>query len=583
MNSLLIYNNNINQQIVNQFEDTCGETVPFNIGYQEIANPNFSFDKKVTEILNQFESHEFDVIFIPFSLSEENYIEFLGLQFAYHIRLTQSFNNTRTPIVFFGNESPEIINKITNAGVILFTPGVYCTTKSNVLDFKKQIAHILENKPKITKDEYNSIFLERIHVQPPANYSTHHSIANEWSILRWAKAMSVNNDDDISYIESKIGSSLYFKFLNARYPIKATNIFKANDLKLNNNGKILYIDDEAEKGWSELFSHLLYDNCKLKDFDGELGYEFKGKEKQEIIDLCFEKVIHYKPDLVILDLRLHDEDFEVINPQEISGFQILKKIKEHNKGIQVIIFSATNKIWNLLELQKNGADGFILKESPELSIDPEFTKQSILNICKTIDECLEFSFLINFYSNYEELKIKLLPRTIYNTAENPLDKNFVNEYLKWLKFGIDNIQNYKNKEGLVTSFLILFSVLENLANRIIDIDNSENVFINNEHKYQHKFRSNNEYLKFFECREDVFSRSNNILYSSRSINWNQKILNTLDFLSSFEINFPNINNIIKKRNDIIHSNTTYGNNIDISIEELKQLFYLITNNINNLK
>jgi hypothetical protein len=268
MNSLLIYNNNINQQIVNQFEETCGETVPFNIGYQEIANPNFSFDKKVTEILNQFESHEFDVIFIPFSLSEENYIEFLGLQFAYHIRLTQSFNNTRTPIVFFGNESPEIINKITNAGVILFTPGVYCTTKSNVLDFKKQIAHILENKPKITKEEYNNTFLERIHIQPPANYSTHHSIANEWSILRWAKAMSVNNDDDISYIESKIGSSLYFKFLNARYPIKATNIFKANDLKLNNNGKILYIDDEVEKGWSELFSHLLYDNCKLKDFDG---------------------------------------------------------------------------------------------------------------------------------------------------------------------------------------------------------------------------------------------------------------------------------------------------------------------------
>lgn len=50
-------------------------------------------------------------------------------------------------------------------------------------------------------------------------------------------------------------------------------------------------------------------------------------------------------------------------------------IKKINPGIQVIIFSATNKVWNLQALQEAGADGFIIKESPENSIDPNFTKK----------------------------------------------------------------------------------------------------------------------------------------------------------------------------------------------------------------
>jgi CheY-like chemotaxis protein len=545
MNSLLIYNNNINQHIVNQFEDSCGKTSPFNIGYQEIANPNFSFDKKVTEILNQFESHEFDVIFIPFSLSEENYIEFLGLQFAYHIRLTQSFNNTRTPIVFFGNESPEIINKITNSGVILFTPGIYCTTKSNILDFEKQITHILENKPKITKEEYSNNFLERINIQPPANYSTHHSIANEWSILRWAKAMSVDNDNDISNIESKIGASLYFKFLNAKYPIKETNIINVHDLKLNNNGKVLYIDDESEKGWGELFSHLLYDKCKLKEFDGELGYDFKGKEKQQIIDLSFAKVKEFKPDVVILDLRLHDEDFEAISPEEISGFQILKKIKEHNKGIQVIIFSATNKIWNLLELQKEDADGFILKEAPELSIDSEFSRQSILNFCKTIDECLEMKFLIDLFEINFNIESHL--KTISNSS---LDKGIMalskiklkNEIKLQIDIIYDCLKNTRYSEKkenyLNLSYISIYKIIELINDYYIENLN-KNYVLKSSGKLIQKFNSSS---KIFENLKKEYPTTMDKIFNVIGIELNLKTDTFFNRLLDFNT----------KRNNIVH-------------------------------
>jgi hypothetical protein len=459
MNALLIYNNNISQQIVNQFEDTCGKTIPFNIGYQEIANPNFSFDKKVTDILNQFENQEFEVIFIPFSLSEENYIEFLGLQFAYHIRLTQSFNNTLTPIVFFGNESPENINKITNSGSILFTPGVYCTTNSNVLDFEKQIKYILENKPKISKEEYNNIFLERINVQPPANYSTHHSIANEWSILRWAKAMKIN-DEEIKNVEEKIGHSLYFKFLKTKYPI--TEASSISNKILLNSGKILLIDDEIEKGWGVIFKHI----CRNKSFD-TFGKDFKNWDKSKIIENSLKEI--EIADVVILDLRLHDDDFEALSINEISGFQILKKIKEYNKGIQVIVFSATNKIWNLLELQKDDfiIDGFILKESPQNSIDALFTKNSINKIYDTIEHCLNRSHLKNLYIRLRDIKTNL------NKLSTVYDETFLSEIHVLLDQSFDMHYNAKDDKQNAYAYITLYMIIEILNKEFVKKDEDQ--------------------------------------------------------------------------------------------------------------
>jgi CheY-like chemotaxis protein len=67
--------------------------------------------------------------------------------------------------------------------------------------------------------------------------------------------------------------------------------------------------------------------------------------------------------LVFLDFRLNPSDFENKNSQEITSIKLLKEIKKRNPGIQVIIFSATNKILNLQALQEARADAFVLKDS----------------------------------------------------------------------------------------------------------------------------------------------------------------------------------------------------------------------------
>ena len=67
------------------------------------------------------------------------------------------------------------------------------------------------------------------------------------------------------------------------------------------------------------------------------------------------------------------------------------------------------------------------------------------------------------------------------------------------------------------------------------------------------------------------------IVSDRNLPWNQKILNTLDY---YGCNTQNINNLIIKRNDIIHQNTTTGNNkVTVSDLEIKVLFDLVTNRI----
>ena len=220
MKKLLIHNNNT----------SFNKTELFNLSEQFVFDVDF--DKDVDFYINENLTNgtlkerleNCEIVFIKLSLSN-NYLEFLGLRLAYHIRLTKSLGkNTCLPIVFIAEESFQFIGLNYYQPSLLFTTGIYFMNES-LVDFENILCSFKGGKLKSLVDY--SAFINSISIKPPSNYLSHHSIANEWSILRWAKAMSVNNDNDISNIESKIGASLYFKFLNAKYPIKGTNRIEA--------------------------------------------------------------------------------------------------------------------------------------------------------------------------------------------------------------------------------------------------------------------------------------------------------------------------------------------------------------------
>ena len=71
--------------------------------------------------------------------------------------------------------------------------------------------------------------------------------------MRWAKALKLESKE-ITKIENSIGSSLFYKYLKTKHPI--IEIAKSSNLKLAKKGKILFVDDELDKGWINIFKKI---------------------------------------------------------------------------------------------------------------------------------------------------------------------------------------------------------------------------------------------------------------------------------------------------------------------------------------
>lgn len=432
--------------------------------FVEIDN---SIDQVLTRIIyDKLMNNEFTNIIIPVCFGE-TLSDFLGLRLATHIRCTPGVNREKNIFLysFTGIEdyfSNECFNILKTKGVFLIDYNV-----DSILQSSKNEKSYLS-----TERIPNEVFKLKLDI--PLNYEDSHSLANEWAIYRWANTINASNKEIIN-IESKLENDLYFKYLKTIYPINTSDIITEDELQLKYEGEptILYIDDEANKGWSEIFEKIMFE---ANDIDFlHLDDEFNEKSKKEIIDISMDKIKDKDEnvDVVILDFRLHKSDFDQTSIEDITGYKLLKEIKEYNKGIQVIIFSATSKIWNLQALQEAGADGFIMKESPENHVNSNFTKQTIENIILKLNECLSMVFLKDVCINIENIKTHIL--SISNTTGNlGLNEGLVRMKFKneifiqldiiydCLKRSSQNISTFINDENsyLNLSFISIFKILE---------------------------------------------------------------------------------------------------------------------------
>lgn len=580
MTSLLIHNYKLPPKAEKKFS----ENHDLRPSFEELSKDDFDFDFYYNKELKKlFKDKVFDIVYISLSLSDYDYLEMNGLRVAHHIRLTPDWKHQYIPIVILSQESELQIMKLNKLGSILLTKGVFL---SNDLI----VDQILEKENILEKDL--AIYLLRIQIEPSANYNSSHSIANEWCILQWAKFLGINDKQEFHIVKQNIEGSLYFKYLKLKFPSKE---FEEGDFNINGKGNILYIDDEWSKGWDIIFENLFLDSdIKFDVYD----YKFKGKKRDDIIEACKNEIQNREPDIVLLDLRLADDDINDNDPTKLTGYKILQLIKGYyendeyveglNPGIQVIIFTASNKVWNLTALLESGADGYSLKGSPEINYSESFTNYSLEELKLQVEKCLEYSFLKTFFSTLSETKKELEPRKKEN-FNHQLPVDFVDEYLKWLLWGNENLRKNKNELGLTTSFILYFSVLENISNRVIDIDNPIKDIID----------PNNNQLYYFEFRIDRIKKLN--VFDNKgtrhkcsyvkttktcfpkNIPWNQKILNSLDFLNTFNANQSIVDSLLQKRHDIIHANAIEGAKINVNKKDVKDLFNLITMNIKNIR
>lgn len=459
MKNLLIGNEIIK---VNTGSFFAGDAVQIKGNYH--SNIDFIIHNFLLE-LNKPEKEEIATITIPITLTE-NFMDFTGLILAHHIRLTKELKFQRVPLIIYSSLEFETILKMTSWANILLTPNVYYFNISNSgFDKIEQfITRIIKEPKNFSFDN----FLERIDIKPPSNYQqSHHSVANDWALSRYFSMLVADEEnEDYSLLKKKIEEldytkTLHFKYLNAKGDRQKFNPKKHlyTPFPKNINGlRIGIIDDEIAKGWGAFYTYILGKaGAKLELF------EFRKDEVKSEMLKRLEKWVQKNNesdspiDLYIVDLRLHDSDFDEKDFKNISGNQIITFIKKLNKGIQVVVSTASNKVWNFQANLEQGVDSFIVKEDPETFSTSEETKLNLSNFCKEIERASDKVFLAS------------LKRTIRLIKENQdIDKKEV-AFIDTI-FGSGGILdkifellilNCYNKAVLNQCLLLCFQILEN--------------------------------------------------------------------------------------------------------------------------
>jgi hypothetical protein len=317
MNKLLIHSNNT----------AFSETDIFLLGEQFVFSIPFDVDDIDFYISNELESGTLreklcktDICFIKVALSE-NYLEYVGIRVAYHIRLTSSLKEkSKIPLVLLADESTSFLGKTSSIPSILYTEGVYVIKEDRSI-LNKILSNINEHQLKSLQDFPK--FINSIILPPPANYQSHHSIANEWSILRWSKVLGIpDTHHALVKVKENIDSLLFYKYLLNKFPVVPISNKKA--FNIQSKGKILLVDDEWNKGWSIIIGEFLNSSPELTKGFKTCEFSFKDLTAERIVQNCMDAVKSHDPDIVILDLRLSDADFSSAVPlTQYAGYQVL--------------------------------------------------------------------------------------------------------------------------------------------------------------------------------------------------------------------------------------------------------------------
>jgi CheY-like chemotaxis protein len=487
MKKLLIHSNNTSFNNTELFPLT--EQFVFDVDFDK--DVDFYINENLTDGGLQQKLEKCDIVFIKVSLSK-NYLEYLGLRLAYHIRLTKGLGNKAyLPIVFIAEESFQYLGLTYSEPSILFTKGIYLI-KESFDDYQKTLKWF--NNGRIKPLDDFTFFVNSISINPPSNYQSHHSVANEWALARYFSMFERDESNEFyNSLREKILNLDYLKTLHFKYTEAKATRQKFNPKKKHayspliggiENVKIGIIDDEINKGWLDFYEYV-FNKSKAQSFPFE---DFrKDESRNELIERiqnwlldCFKST---EPiDVFIVDIRLHDDDFSEQDFDNLSGVQLIKFIKSQNPGIQIVVSTASNKVWNFQKCLEYGVSYYSIKESPETYSTREETRNTLVHLNRQIADAKQKSYLADLYRSNKYLKKNV-------NENNNIDKEF--SKLTFEKNGlIDQIYNlllidYRNESIINQCLLISFHILENYCDLnsvgIWDFKKSGKVILKNGH------------------------------------------------------------------------------------------------------
>jgi CheY-like chemotaxis protein len=330
--------------------------------------------------------------------------------------------------------------------------------------------------------------------------------------------------------------------------------------------KILLIDDEANNGWKEIIEKVFFENLNISATD----------------DLIQAKklVAENKYDMIFLDLRFGENDHKSIIISEFAGYKLLidhirHEISAVNFSTPVIVFSASNKIWNIHEMLNQGADDYYIKEHPDFAYDIEFSRSNYVRIKKNIPNLLRLG-------NNRGLILQKILNIIDLAKVNILNSNIQDRITEKLKIGFALLfrksSNFEASKLLfnneINAFIVFWSILEEISSDFFNrIEKKPNEWMLKKTQFKVQYFEDNMLCTYFDTIKETYnpikridiSRDNNIKYIEISLsNQIAAILRYQFNWTSSEIKVKFLDKFNKYRNEIdfIHSNP-------ISIREKK--------------
>lgn len=402
-------------------------------------------------------------IIIPVRLGTDD-AEYMGLYVGLHIRLTKELGDVRLlPILFITDDTKEEIltNQINKhkekSALLLFTKGSYLLSAFSLHEYLSIPLSNLEEKTLL------EIVVPSLNIENTKDPG--HQLANDWGAFRLAKFAGYT-------LKLEKPSSLYFKFKDS---------FTNNEIVPNTNDKVglfnesckaLLIDDNATSGWRETLKHIL--RSKIVNPGKSVSLDVIT-----LFDDALKFVDYINYDLVFLDLRLlkeEDRTNKINSIDEFTGAMVLKVIKEINPGIQIIIFTASNKVWNIEKLIQRGANGYYIKESPEYILSTRFSKDNYEEFIKTIQTCLLRKPLKQIFTLSKNIKL-IITSLVKNKI---IDKSFGKSVQQYIELANKIIDAAKTENDYAMGYLVLFKCIELINDNYITEDSPTNWIITSE-------------------------------------------------------------------------------------------------------
>lgn len=485
-------------------------------------------------------------IIIPVRLGTED-AEYMGLYVGLHIRLTKELEDVRLlPILFITDDSKEEIltNQIKNnkekSALLLFTKGSYLLSAFSLDEY---ISRPLLNIEETTLLEHVVPSLNIENTKDPG-----HQLANDWGAFRLAKFAGYT-------LKLEKPASLYFKykdsFTNNEIVPNANNTIGL----FNESCKALLIDDNATSGWSETLKHIL--RSKIVN---------PGKSVSLDVITLFDDALKYADyinyDVVFLDLRLlkeEDKSNQINSIDDFTGTKVLKVIKEINPGIQIIIFTASNKVWNIEKLLELGANGYYIKESPEYILSTRFSKDNYDEFIKTIQTCLLRKPLKEIYTLSQNIK-SIITTLVKNKK---IDKSFGKSVQQYIELSNKIIDAARTENDYAMGYLVLFKCIELINDNYITEDSPTNWRITSDGP-----------LKQFR-----YNKGNNTVASVTLISFTNNLPSTFEKIAGITsqvLGFTNVDVLdlyhnVQRRNKFIHPDES-GTLTPIQLAENKMIF-----------